>query len=107
MSFHLLMGMNNHIGLVHEGKRAFKCNFCDASFKQKSYVARHILSFHDEKKEFKCEVCNAVFALGDNLKRHQRKLRFSQRKMLTCEICKKNLKSDLQRHIENVHNRKV
>ena len=39
---------------VHEQKKSFKCNICEAAFSQKVNLNRHIESVHKEKKPFKC-----------------------------------------------------
>ena len=38
--------------MVHEGKKPFDFNSCEASFEDKSNLERHIASVHEEKTPF-------------------------------------------------------
>ena len=62
--------MNDHIESVHEGKKPFKCNECDAAFSVKRSLKMHIESVHEGKKPFACKFCDASFGQKGNLKRH-------------------------------------
>ena len=53
--------MNKHIATVHEGKKQFKCDICNANFGQKGDRNRHVTTVHEGKKPFKCDICNAKF----------------------------------------------
>ena len=35
-------GMNGHIATIHEDKKPFKCDICDASFGQKGSLNKHM-----------------------------------------------------------------
>ena len=35
---------------VHEGKKPFQCNICDASFTRNNHFYTHVVSFHERKK---------------------------------------------------------
>ena len=50
LRFHLLA----KIAPVHEGKKPFKCDFCDYNSSQHSNLNRHIASIHEGTKPFKC-----------------------------------------------------
>ena len=54
--------LNGHIAAVHEGRKPFKCNTCDACFSYKQYLDGHIAAVHERKKLFKCNFCDANFA---------------------------------------------
>ena len=54
-----------HIVSVHEGKKPFKCDMCDANLKQQG----HIASVHENKKPFRCEICSISFGRKPNLKK--------------------------------------
>ena len=86
--------MNVHIiiGSVHENKKAFKCNICDASFTKKGNLnvpilsfkcntcepsfawkydlKEHITSVHEGKKPYECNICNTSSAKRNHLKTH-------------------------------------
>ena len=42
--------MKKHIGVVHEGKKLFKCHTCDYGAFGKKNLKRHIETLHEEKK---------------------------------------------------------
>ena len=44
--------MIRHIASVHEGKKTFKCEFCDFSSFQKGNVNQHVAVVHEKKKPF-------------------------------------------------------
>ena len=64
--------------MVHEGKRAFKCQICKKSYKEKRTLERHILTIHavGEKgiKILKCDQCNGNFDNISLLKTHIRRV---------------------------------
>ena len=39
---------------IYEGKKPFKCDFCDYSCSQKMDVNKHIAAVHEGKKPFQC-----------------------------------------------------
>ena len=39
-----------HVTSVHEGKKPFKCDICDAKFDEKSKLKKHITSVHEQLK---------------------------------------------------------
>ena len=45
--------MNKHIASVHEEKKPFKCDICDAKFANKPNLNRHIAAIHNGKKPYK------------------------------------------------------
>ena len=49
--------INGHIASVHEGKKPFKCNICDASFTQKGEIIGHFATVHEGKKALKGNIC--------------------------------------------------
>ena len=50
--------MKIHVATVHEGKKTFKCDICNANFGQKSTLNKHVATVHEGKKQFKCDICN-------------------------------------------------
>ena len=61
--------MNRHIASVHEGKKPFKCDTCDARFALMHHLKSHIASVH-EKKRFNCAKCDASFTQKGHLNIH-------------------------------------
>jgi hypothetical protein len=49
-------GWNTHMVTVHEGKKPFECNICDASFALKHHMKGHIASVDKGKKPFECNI---------------------------------------------------
>ena len=49
--------MNRQFASVHEGKKPFKCDFCDYSCSLKNKM-QHVASVHEGKKPFKCDICD-------------------------------------------------
>ena len=57
----------------HVVETDLKCNICSSLLKTKQGLKSHIASVHDGKKSFKCNVCDANFArTGNALERVQR-----------------------------------
>ena len=54
--------VEEHILSVHEGKKAFKCDFCDISYTTKSILKKLISIIHEGRKKeinsFKCDFEN-------------------------------------------------
>jgi len=44
--------------LVHEGKKPYKCQFCNYTCSKNHKLKKHVASIHEGKKPFKCEVCD-------------------------------------------------
>ena len=64
----------------------------------------NIRSVHDERKPFKCEICDAYFANMADLKKHAKSVHEAKKKF-KCPICVSTLtqKGSLNRHIATVH----
>ena len=48
----------------------FQCLDCDAVFKRKDHLKRHIKSIHDNIQEYSCSLCSKKFQRKDILSRH-------------------------------------
>ena len=46
---------------MHDGKKKFICDICNASFGRKSHLDQHVHDVHDKRKPFQCDICNAKF----------------------------------------------
>ena len=49
----------------------FDCNVCNAKFKYKHHLKRHVETIHEEKKPLRCEFCSNSFGQSNNLKHVQ------------------------------------
>ena len=62
--------LTKHIAAVHEGKKPFKCEACDAKFTSKQGMNGHIATVHEGKKPFKCKPCDYECAQKGQLRKH-------------------------------------
>ena len=51
--------LNNHVVKVHDGKKQFTCDICNANFVLNVTFNRHVETVHEEKKQFKCDIHTA------------------------------------------------
>ena len=42
--------MKGHIAIIHEGKKKYQCDICNAEFKSKHGIKVHIVRIHEGKK---------------------------------------------------------
>ena len=93
-----------HIASVHEGKKHFKCNICDAGFTQKASMNGHISSVHEGKKPFKCSMCDASFSGKRKLNEHIVTVH-EKNNDSKCDACDARFtkKTSLNSHIASVH----
>ena len=47
-----------HVRSEHDGKKPFKCEFCDLTFWRRCNVRYHVEASHDLKKRFSCDLCD-------------------------------------------------
>ena len=52
-----LANTNEHVALVHEGKKAFNCKKCDYGCSKKEYMQQHVALVHEGTKPLKCKRC--------------------------------------------------
>ena len=67
ISFYLFQ----HIEVIHEGKREFKCNYCEKTFTSKSNLQIHEGALHTGVLPYKCDFCNKMFARKSQLSNHK------------------------------------
>lgn len=81
------------------------CHECGSTFKQKSYLKRHIQRKH-QKEEYKlqCDICGAKFLLNFDLRRHM--IKHIAARNYACDQCDQKFKTELtlKSHVKNVHN---
>ena len=61
--------MKEHIRLVHEGKKSFKCATCHEKFSSKMFLTYHNAAIYEQKK-IKCNMCDTYFTFQGNLNKH-------------------------------------
>ena len=59
-----------NIRSVHDERKPFKCEICDAYFENKANLKKHAKSVHEAKKTFKCPVCVSTLTQKGSLNRH-------------------------------------
>ena len=97
--------LRDHIDIVHQGIKKFKCGLCNQTFGYKSHLNDHLMS-HAGNKRFKCNQCEKSYFKNNHLKRHMTVAHEGIK--YTCKICNKifNHGSKLKRHIGEVHEEK-
>ena len=62
--------MREHIKIVHEEKKLYKCDTCGKSFKQAAHMKEHIGMVHLGINLYKCDSCSKSFYKKSQLDRH-------------------------------------
>jgi hypothetical protein len=72
--------MKEHVKIVHENWKPFKCDVCDYASARKGELKRHVVSAHEEKKHFtsahkeikvlKCKLCPLICSTRYFMKKH-------------------------------------
>ena len=80
------------------------CEFCGKTFKIQCLLKEHIMVVHEKSKEYKCFQCNSVFRSGGNLTKHVRNVHEGI-KNHCCDLCGKAYykRTDLKRHKSSFH----
>ena len=93
--------LKNHIMIVHENYRPYKCTFpnCKKEYGRQDQLIVHERT-HTGVKPFICHICKKSFNEKGNLKMH---LKAHSKKTFKCLLCQKSFKSskDLEEHINN------
>ena len=59
-----------HVATIHEGKKTFICDICNAKFRLMGELNVHVSTVHEGKKQFQCEICDANFGQKSNFNEH-------------------------------------
>ena len=96
--------MNQHVAVVHEGKKPFQCEICNSCFSKKVGLEKHISSVHDGNKPFKCNLCQYATVHKGDLTRHVESVH-EGKKPYQCTICKKDFAGlrHMKEHVAVVH----
>ena len=91
--------LKRHVRKVHCEPR-FPCILCDAIFKRKDCVERHLTQVHRKIRDFLCLLCGKGFADRRSLNRHQ-----EGPHRYECELCEMrfSIKGDLKQHMVDTH----
>lgn len=99
--------LKQHIDLVHNAERPFKCPFCDYAGKRGHSLREHLI-VHSNERPFACSHCNATFRRKGHLTNHTKLHTSSSQKTAgtpSCPICSKSFNlSELESHVKLVHN---
>ena len=96
--------LKQHMDLVHNNDRPFKCPFCEYAGKR-SHALREHLIVHSNERPYQCQSCNATFRKKGHLTNHV-KLHNSKR-LVKCPLCKMLIydvgENGLDSHLKNEH----
>ena len=108
--------LRKHIEEVHEQKKPHECKICHTRFSRKERLKWHIQSIHEKKKLFKCSACGYECLLKGNMKSHTDRTHKGEEIEIIylgdekhcCTLCSfsSGLKSELNKHIHEVHDGK-
>ena len=109
-SYNSELEKEDSLAAIHDGKKPFKCNFCEANFNHKHHLKKHIKvheAGHEGKKPFKCNVCDTRFAKNITMKAHILTIHENKsgEKIFQCSHCDSQFKYNrsLTYHISHVH----
>jgi uncharacterized Zn-finger protein len=60
--------LKNHIQMVHENKKPYKCNLCEYSSFFHNDLRRHIECVHEKIKQHQCNICQKVLVVKELLR---------------------------------------
>lgn len=102
--------LRRHIKEMHETvDKSFHCNFCDKSFKTKTYLNGHFARRHEERP-FLCQQCPSTFIYELELQKHIDELHCTQNNPgFFCEACGKKFfkMTSFNQHRKIIHEEKT
>ena len=87
--------------LVHTDEKPFKCDYCNATLKNKSRLNNHVLMRHTQMdRKHACDKCPMAFRFVCHLRKHQRRIHLRE-KVHCCKVCDKRFatKTGLIHHL--------
>ena len=72
---------------THTGERPFQCHLCGAAFMENGALKVHKRT-HTKEKPYKCEICGKGFAMSCNLKDHMNTHGDEKSRPFKCDLCK-------------------
>ncbi|KAF4529146.1 hypothetical protein B566_EDAN017607 [Ephemera danica] len=104
-----------HERYYHKNERPFECDECDATFKRKCDLNRHIDMVHITKqkraRDFPCDMCNKSFTSSLGRYSHKRLVHglYIEHKIYSCKYCESTFKRQpyLRAHVKMHHTGKV
>lgn len=97
-------GIQHHKKYRHSDERPFNCQFCDAKFKSKSDLRKHI-DTHSSETPFKCPLCSFECRCCHTLNRHQKIVHENSKQIYECHVCDRTFTrgNNLSRHLTKTH----
>ena len=103
---------------VHDKKKSYICDVCNAAFVSKEIMERHVAAVHEEKKTFNRQIGNVDFSTEKSLETHQKRVHEEnsetrqyenvpkkKKLVFVCKICNGEFTSGetLKNHIRDIH----
>lgn len=97
-----------HVLTVHEGKKVYTCGECGKTFGHSGHLNRHKESVHQKRRRHKCNQCGDSFFQASHLQSHVQHVH-DRRKPWGCHLCALRLATEngLRNHLRNLHNAKA
>ncbi len=97
-----------HVLTVHEGKKVYTCTECGKTFGHSGHLNRHKESVHQKRRRHKCTQCGDSFFQASHLQSHVQHVH-DRRKPWACHLCALRLATEngLRNHLRNLHNAKA
>ena len=96
----------NHVRMVHEETKDFRCEFCQTTMASKFSFQKHMLVQHNDERfaNVPCKSCNKKFICESLMRYHVRRVH-EQAKDYKCDRCGKEYgqKGQRDRHFQRVH----
>ena len=105
-SYFVLGDLKQHISIVHQGIKAYDCDFCNRQFTRKVHMMRHNKLKHlKNTNNIRCQICNKE--LKGNMQELKNHIMLVHEGKIPdkCDICLKGFRSNehVRRHKKKVH----